>query len=100
MATKKSILRELGDLQNTTQFRNKDFKLVNNHFVNIFEHGKMLQSYGINVAVMFDDGTIFLDPKHDYSATTNKYVGQFVYLSKKERNEMIESGFIEIVELN
>ena len=100
MATKESIYRELGAYKSTSPFRSITFKPVMNHSVTYFENGKMLSSYGVNVAVIFNNGNIFLDPKHDYSPTTNKYVGQFTGLNLKERNKDIESGRIDIVELN
>ena len=100
MATKESIYRELGSYKSTSPFRSNGFKPVMNHFVTFFEHGKILSSYDVNVAVIFNDGNIFLDPKHDYSKTTNKYVGQFLGLNLKARRKEIESGKIEVVELN
>ena len=100
MATKESIYRELGGYKSTSTFRSITFKPVMNHSVTYFENGKMLSSYGVNVAVIFNDGNIFLDPKHDYSSTTSKNVGQFTGLILKERRKAIESGKIEVVELN
>ena len=100
MATKESIYRELGVYKSTSPFRSITFKPVMNHSVTFFENGKMLSSYGVNVAVIFNDGNIFLDPKHDYSMTTNKYVGQFIGLNLKARNKEIESGTIKIELLN
>ena len=100
MATKEIIYRELGAYESTIPFRSTSYKPVMNHTVTFFEKGKMLSSYGVNVAVIFNDGNIFLDPKHDYSSTTSKYVGQFTGLILKERRKAIESGKIEVVELN
>ena len=100
MATKESIYMELGVYERTSPFRSISFKPVMNHSVTYFEKGKMLSSYGVNVAVIFNDGNIFLGPKHDYSNTTSKYVGQFTGLNLKERRKAIESGKIEVVELN
>lgn len=100
MATKESIYRELGGYKSTSTFRSITFKPVMNHTVTVFENGRMLSSYGVNVAVIFNDGKIILDPKHDYSNTTNKYVGQFLGLNLKARTKEIESGKIEVVELN
>ena len=100
MATKESIYRELGAYESTSPFRSTSYKPVMNHSVTFFENGKMLLSYGVNVAVIFNDGNIFLTPKHDYSNTTSKYVGQFTGLNLKERRKAIESGKIEVVELN
>ena len=100
MATKESIYRELGAYESTNPFRSTSYKPVMNHSVIFFEKGRMLSSYGVNVAVIFNDGNIFLDPKHDYSTTTNKYVGQFIGLNLKARTKEIESGKIEVVELN
>ena len=100
MATKKSIYRELGVYETTNPFISTSFRPVMNHSITFFKNGKMLSSYGVNVAVIFNDGNIFLDPKHDYSNTTNKYVGQFLGLNLKARTKEIESGKIEVVELN
>ena len=100
MATKESIYKELVAYKSTSTFRSITFKPVMNHSVTYFEKGKMLSSYGVNVAVIFNDGKIILDPNHDYSTTTNKYVGQFIGLNLKARNKEIESGKIEVVELN
>ena len=100
MATKESIYRELGAYKSTSPFYSISYKPVTNHSTTFFEKGRMLSSYGVNVAVIFNDGNLFLDPKHDYSTTTNKYVGQFTGLNLKERRKAIESGKIEVVELN
>lgn len=100
MNTKESIYKELGAYESTSPFRSTSYKPVMNHSVTFFENGKMLSSYGVNVAVIFNDGNIFLCPKHDYSNTTSKYVGQFTGLNLKERRKAIESGKIEVVELN
>lgn len=100
MATKESVYMELGVYERTSPFRSISFKPVMNHSVTYFEKGKMLSSYGVNVAVILNDGKIILDPKHDYSMTTNKYVGQFIGLNLKARNKEIESGKIEVVGLN
>lgn len=100
MATKESIYRKMGRYKSTSTFRSITFKPVMNHTVTVFENGRMLSSYGVNVAVIFNDGNIFLDPKHEYSNTTNKYVGQFLGLNLKARTKEIESGKIEVVELN
>ena len=100
MNTKESIYKKLGVYKSTSSFRSITFKPVMNHSVTYFENGKMLSSYGVNVAVIYNDGKIILDPKHDYSTTTNKYVGQFTGLNLKARNKEIESGKIEVVELN
>jgi hypothetical protein len=104
MATTESIYMELdmelGEYKSTSPFHSTSFKPVMNHSVTYFEKGKMLSSYGVNVAVIFNDGKIILDPKHDYSPTTNKYVGQFTGLNLKARNKEIESGTIKIKLLN
>ena len=104
MATKESIYMELdmelGEYKSTSPFHSTSFKPVRNHSVTYFEKGKLLSSYGVNVAVIFNDGKIILDPKHDYSPTTNKYVGQFTGLNLNARNKEIESGTIKIKLLN
>ena len=100
MKTKESIYRELGTYEMTSTFRSDSYKSVLNHSITYFKKGKVLSSYGVNVAIIFNDGKIFLDPKHDYSNTTNKYVGQFTKLNLKERKKEIESGKIEVIELN
>jgi hypothetical protein len=58
--------------------------------------GKILSSYGHNVAKVDIDGTITLGTKWDYSATTSKYRNLFLQMSSAETKKAVERGDIQI----
>jgi hypothetical protein len=57
--------------------------------------GQYLQSYNSLVAFIGNDGAVKVGPDHDYSATTNFYVGRFLGIGLPERRERIAAGTIK-----
>lgn len=75
-----------------------DFDVINqNHIIMHYKNGHALFSYRTLVAVK--QGTeLYLTEDHDYSATTNKYVKNFTYMSAKERREgLTNESFTKII---
>ena len=74
---------------------------VKNQFLIHTESGVYFQSYNTIIAFKFSDGAIMLDrDKWDYSVTTSKYRNKFTGLTTKETKKKIESGEIQLVDLN
>lgn len=75
---------------------------VPNQFLIKFGDKSVFQSYSSIIAVKdHKTGKIYLDAsKWDYSKTTGKYRNQFLGMDKKETLKAIESGRIELVDLN
>ena len=62
---------------------------------------KVLQSYGSVVAIVFNDGTIYLDTeKLNYSKTTSYYRNKFLDMSQAEVEQKIKDRQIKLMELN
>lgn len=74
---------------------------VKNQFLIHAESGTYFQSYNTIIAFIDNDGKITLDKdKWDYSVTTSKYRNKFTGLTTQETKKMIESGEIQLVDLN
>ena len=77
------------------QFHNK------NQFLIHAESGTYFQSYNTIIAFKLNSGFIMLDKdKWDYSVTTSKYRNKFTGLTTQETKKKIESGEIQLVDLN
>jgi len=79
---------------------------VPNQFIIRFENMSYFQSYDSIIACLVQEKgkfteTIYLDKRYwDYSVTTGKYRNMFLGMNKKEIQEMINSGDIQLVNLN
>ena len=72
-----------------------------NQFLIHVEFGVYFQSYNTIIAFIDNEGKITLDEdKWDYSVTTSKYRNKFTGLTTKETKKKIESGEIQLVDLN
>ena len=88
----------LGNYKATTNLISKTSgKGIANQIITQFENGETLTSYGVLVGVMIN-GKVYLTPKHCFSATTSKYVGQWCGLTKDERLWGLNNGTIELIE--
>jgi len=66
-----------------------------NHQVIHTKEGAFLFSYGVLVASVKANGTVYVYPKWNYSRTTTKYVCNFLgYVSKKDVEKAIKEGKI------
>ena len=74
---------------------------VKNQFIIHTESGTYFQSYNTIIAFIDNEGKITLDEdKWDYSVTTSKYRNKFTGLTTQETKKKIESGEIQLVDLN
>ena len=74
---------------------------VKNQLIIHAESGTYFQSYNTVIAFIDNDGKITLDEdKWDYSTTTSKYRNKFTGLTTQETKKKIESGEIQLVDLN
>lgn len=74
---------------------------VKNQFIIHAESGTYFQSYSTIIAFIDNEGKITLDEdKWDYSATTSKYRNKFTGMTTQETKKKIESGEIQLVDLN
>ena len=74
---------------------------VKNQFLIHAESGVYFQSYNTIIAFIDNEGKITLDvDKWDYSSTTSKYRNKFTGLTTQETKKKIESGEIQLVDLN
>ena len=77
------------------QFHNK------NQFIIHADEGIYFQSYNTIIAFIDNQGKITLDvDKWDYSSTTSKYRNKFTGLTTQETKKKIESGEIQLADLN
>lgn len=74
---------------------------VKNQFLITTDEGVYFQSYYTIVAFIDNEGNITLDEdKWDYSVTTSKYRNKFTGLTTQETKKKIESGEIQLRDLN
>ena len=74
---------------------------VKNQFLIHAESGVYFQSYNTIIAFIDNEGKITLDEdKWDYSVTTSKNRNKFTGLTTQETKKKIESGEIQLVDLN
>ena len=74
---------------------------VKTQFLIHVEAGAYFQSYNTIIAFIDNNGKITLDEdKWDYSVTTSKYRNKFTGLTTQETKKKIESGEIQLVDLN
>lgn len=70
-----------------------------NQFIIRFTNGSLLQSYDSIVAGKLGN-TRFVTKKHDYSATTNRFVSQYLGgMRLDERRRAIKNGELQCIEL-
>lgn len=93
------IIKNLPKVENMTSSNGND---IPNQFIISTPDYVIFQSYSSIIAIECKKtGKIWLDSKKwDYSVTTGKYINQFTGLDKKQTIKKIESGEIELVELN
>lgn len=73
---------------------------ANQIIVNIDDE-RYFQSYGSVIACIHADGSIVLSNKFwDYSSTTSKYRNRFLRLTTAETKAKIQSGEIQLADLN
>lgn len=76
-------------------------KPVANQFIIRTEGGRFFQSYDSVIALITNDGRVFLDEKfYDYSKTTVKYRNQFLGMTSKEVLQKIKENKFMLVDLN
>lgn len=68
-----------------------------NQFIITFENGKVLQSYKSFVAAKVN-GRKYVTHKHDYSATTSRFVKEFLGMNKAERLKALDCEEITMVD--
>lgn len=74
---------------------------VENQFIIYGDKGRAFQSYNTIIAVICNNGNIYLTKDYNYSTTTSKYCNRFLGLSSsKERDAKIKNGTIKIIEIN
>ena len=74
---------------------------VKNQFLINTNEGVCFQSYNTIIAFIDNKGKITLDEdKWDYSVTTSKCRNKFTGLTTQETKKKIESGEIQLVDLN
>lgn len=80
--------------------RVEQFQVKNQSLIHA-ESGTYFQSYNTIIAFIDINGKITLDEdKWDYSVTTSKYRNKFTGLTTQETKKKIESGEIQLVDLN
>ncbi len=93
-----TILKEIPKVGNMQSSRGND---VPNQFEIFTNEGEFFQSYSTIIAAKLNDGRLLLDERSwDYSTTTGKYRNLFLGKNKKETQELINSGSIQLVDLN
>lgn len=82
--------------------RSRSGNAVPNQYIVTTDNGdKFFQSYATVIARKAKTGKIALDKKHwNYSTTTSKYRNQFLAMTTAETKAAINSGKIELVDLN
>lgn len=74
---------------------------IANKFLIETNDGTFFQSYNVIVAQEVWNRDVVIDPEYlDYSKTTNKYLYEFLNMGRKEINEGIKSGTIQLIKLN
>ena len=74
---------------------------VANQFIIYGDKGRAFQSYNTIVAVICNNGNIYLTKDYNCSTTTSKYCNRFLgFLSPKERDTKIKNGKIKIIEIS
>ena len=74
---------------------------VKNQFLITTDEGVYFQSYNTIIAFIDNKGKITLDEDSwDYSVTTSKYRNKFTGLTTQETKKNIESGEIQLRDLN
>lgn len=74
---------------------------VENQFIIYGDKGRAFQSYNTIIAVICNNGNVYLTKDYNCSATTSKYCNKFLGVStSKERDAAIKNGKIKIIEIN
>ena len=74
---------------------------IANQFFIYTNEGKYFQSYDSVIVFVPNEGKVQLDEKYwDYSKTTGKYRNQFLFETKKETQQKIDSGEYLLTNLN
>lgn len=74
---------------------------VANQFIIYGDKGRAFQSYNTIVAVICNNGNVYLTKDYNCSTTTSKYCNKFLGLStSKERDSKIKNGEIKIIEIS
>lgn len=68
-----------------------------NQFIITFENGRVLQSYKSLVAAKVN-GEKYVTYDHDYSATTNRFVKDFLGMNKEQRVKALECEELTMIE--
>lgn len=79
---------------------NNGYNRVANQYIIYGTKGRAFQSYNTIIAVITDDGDIYLSKDYNYSTTTSKYCNDFLKMTSKERDAEIKNGKIKIIEIN
>lgn len=73
---------------------------VENQFIIYGDKGRAFQSYNTIIAVICNNGNVYLTKDYNYSTTTSKYCNKFLKMTSKERDAAIKNGKIKIIEIN
>lgn len=79
------------DVENATSRNGKNE--APNQFIITFTNGRALKSYDAYVGA-YINGETYIGTSHDYSATTSRFVGQFLGMNQSARNKAIENGTV------
>lgn len=72
---------------------------VANQFIIYGDKGRAFKSYNSIIAVITDNGDVYLTKDYNCSATTSKYCNAFLGLTSKDRDAKIKNGTIKIIEI-
>jgi hypothetical protein len=95
-ASLSSLQSKLGKFLKVSNFEGYNGS-VRNQFVLQYSNGEIFQSYQTVCGVKLNDGSLYLSGAHDYSQTTNKYVGQWCGKGVAERRRGITEGSIGFI---
>lgn len=97
--TKKNLYKELGNFVSAKNALSRNGAgTAPNQFLIEFENGLLFQSYDSIVAGVTRKGK-FVTDKHDYSQTTNRFVGWFLGMTLDERRKAIKNGDLDLLHI-
>lgn len=94
LSTLKKRLKGFGKVSNLTSYRSG--REIANQYLIGFDNADVFQSYSSIIAIQYK-GTTYLTDKYDYSATTMKYLNQFLGHGIKETRDLLKSGSYKLL---
>lgn len=97
--TKKELFKDFGNFVSVKNAPSRNgYNVAPNQFIIEFENGLLFQSYDSIVAGVSNKGK-FVTDKHDYSATTNRFVRWYLGMTLDERRKAIKNGDLDLIHI-